>query len=332
MKALFARRQYFFRGVLPVARIAFNMRPRRGPYGGGNQWLNQLSTYLARCGYAVQFHLDERVDCVMGTHAGLGGELSFSYEDVLALKRRNTRLRCIQRINDNDVRKETKEMDMRLASANCAADFTVFVSKWLEDYHADRWFDCSRPHSVIHNGADPAIFHPIGTKPWHGGEVLRIVTHHWADNYRKGFDVYREMDEAIAQGLLKDVELWIVGRWPADIQWKCAKTFPPCAGVKLAALLRQCHAYVTASRYEPGAMHPVEGLQCGLPLLYHPETGGTVELGQRYGVEISGSLSDAVEVLRSNYSQLRTTILAEPPSGDLMCLEYRRLIQRVLSL
>ena len=35
--------------------------------------------------------------------------------------------------------------------------------------------------------------------------------------------------------------------------------------------------------HEPGAMHPVEGLQCGLPLLYDRETGGTVELGRRLG-------------------------------------------------
>ena len=69
---------WFFRKRRPVATVAFNMIPRRGPYGGGNQWLNQLSSYLKRCGYAVQFHLDEHVDCVAGTHAGLSGGLAFS--------------------------------------------------------------------------------------------------------------------------------------------------------------------------------------------------------------------------------------------------------------
>ena len=67
---------WFFRKRRPVATVAFNMIPRRGPYGGGNQWLNQLSSYLKSCGYAVQFHLDERVDCVAGTHAGLSGGLA----------------------------------------------------------------------------------------------------------------------------------------------------------------------------------------------------------------------------------------------------------------
>ena len=46
---------WFLRKGAPVATVAFNMIPRRGPYGGGNQWLNQLSAYLKSCGYAVSF-------------------------------------------------------------------------------------------------------------------------------------------------------------------------------------------------------------------------------------------------------------------------------------
>ncbi|HEU4678707.1 MAG TPA: hypothetical protein VFS35_04245, partial [Terrimicrobiaceae bacterium] len=144
---------WFLQRRRPIATVAFNMIPRRGPYGGGNQWLNQLSTSLRRCGYAVQYHLDQKVDCVAGTHAGLSGALAFSYEDVLRAKARNPRLVCIQRINDNDVRKGTTAMDNVLAEANRAADHTVFVSEWLRDYHASRWFDSAKPHSVILNGA-----------------------------------------------------------------------------------------------------------------------------------------------------------------------------------
>ena len=64
-------------------------------------------------------------------------------------------------------------MDRQLAEANRAADHTVFVSEWLRDYHAARWFDAAKPHSVIHNGADPSIFHPIGAATWRLGSPLR---------------------------------------------------------------------------------------------------------------------------------------------------------------
>ena len=233
----------------PVATVALNMRPKRGPYGGGNQWLNQLASYLKRCGYAVQFHLDKHVDCVAGTHAGLGGGLAFRYEDILRAKAKNPHLVCIQRINDNDARKATDGMDRQLAEANRAADHTVFVSEWLRDYHASRWFNTAKPHSVILNGADPSIFHPIGAAAWTPSSPLRLVTHHWSDNMSKGFDLYQDIDEAIAAGALREAELWVIGRWPSKITWQKARTFRPCVGHKLAGLLRQCHGYVTGSRY-----------------------------------------------------------------------------------
>jgi len=310
--------------------VAFNLRWRRGPFGGGNQWLGQLDPYLRRCGYETVSELRKGVDCVVGTHAGLNGGLTFSYADVLRAKEARPELQCIQRINDNDVRKGTNGMNAHLAECNRAADHTVFVSEWLRDYHAERWFDRTRPHCVIHNGADPAVFHPLGAHGWKAGEPLRVVTHHWSDNVAKGFPVYEAMDGAIADGRLRGVELWIVGRWPEGIRWRAAKTFGARAGHELAAVLRECHVAVSASRYEPGAMHPVEAMQCGLPLLYTADTGGTVELGQRFGVLMGEDFSAAIDEVRERYGALRRLVLSEAPSGDFMCAAYRRLVQSVI--
>ena len=105
-----------------------------------------------------------------------------------------------------------------------------------------------------------------------------------------------------------------------------------CNGNALANLLRQCHAYVSASRHEPGAMHPVEGVQCGLPLLYHSDSGGTVGLGERYGLCLSEDAAESMKQMRESYAASRKDVLESPPSGDLMCLEYRRLIQREIAL
>lgn len=313
-----------------VATVAMNLRPRSGPFGGGNQWAAQVLAYFRRCGYRVVYRLDERVDLVLGTHTGLDGALEFSYAEVAAMKRRNPRLRCIQRINDNDIRKGTERMDGQLAEANEAVDHTIFVSEWLRNYHAERWFDISRSHSVIHNGADPSVFHPFGAQVWKTGEPLRLVTHHWSDNPAKGFDVYEAIDAAISDGRLPGVELWIVGRWPEGIRWRTARTFPARSGHRLAEVLRECHVAVTASRYEPGAMHPVEAMQCGLPLLYTADTGGTVELGRKFGVLLGEDFPAAVESVRANYHTLRGAVLREAPSGDQMCAAYRRIVQHLV--
>jgi glycosyltransferase involved in cell wall biosynthesis len=320
-----------FLSPAPPATVAFNMLWRRGPYGGGNQWLGQVAPYLRRCGYRTASELDDRVDCVLGTHAGLRGELSIAYDEVRRAKEKNPRLRCIQRINDNDIRKGTTEMDRYLAECNLAADHTVFVSEWLRDYHAERWFDRSRPYSVIHNGADPSVFHPIGSRYWVPGEPLRLVTHHWSDNPSKGFPVYEAIDGAIASGKLPGVELWIVGRWPSGISWRAARTFPACSGHRLAAILRECHVAITASRHEPGAMHPAEAMQCGLPLLYTPDTGGTVELGRRFGVLLGEDFAESFEALRNRYADLRGLVLRDAPAGDSMCAAYRRIVQQLVS-
>jgi glycosyltransferase involved in cell wall biosynthesis len=323
--------RFLRRSPSPVATVAFNVVPRSGSWGGSNQWVKQLTEYLARTGYRVVFTLTPDVDCVLLTHNGLTGPLEFGPEEVARLKRDRPDVRCVHRINDNDLRKGTSQMDRLLADTNRVADHTVFISAWLRDYHAERWFDLARPHSVILNAADPAVFHPVGTRARAAPEPWRIVTHHWSNNWMKGFRTYQDLDARIAAGQLSDLELHVVGRWPSEIVWKTARTYPPTVGRALAAILRGCHLYATASLWEPGGMHFIEGLQCGLPLVYHVDGGGIVELGERFGVGFRDDVGTALRTAIADYPALRQRVLADMPSGDLMAIAYRRLVQRVLA-
>lgn len=313
-----------------VATVAINLPPRQGSWGGGNQWSAQVSRWLKYHGWNVRYDLKKVPDVIMMTHTGLSSGTSFGAAEVAVLKKKHPHVCCLHRINDNDIRKQSSEMDAFLAESNRVADHTVFVSKWLQDHHGSKWFDLSKPHSVITPGADLRFFHPIGTALPALGAPLRLVTHHWSDNWNKGFDVYQQIDEVIATQKTNRFELWIVGRWPKEIQWKAARTFTPKSGGKLAALLRQCHGYVSASRYEPGAMHVAEGLQCGLPLLYHRDTGGTVEQGLRYGMEIGDDIPKTLELFAQQLPELRAQLLSDPPSGSKMALEYLQLLQRMI--
>lgn len=315
----------------PIARVAISTQPVFGSWGGGNQWVLQMARYLGFCGYEVRFDLHGEVDAIFINHSGITGKLSFGLEEIIRYKEQRPCVRVIHRINDNDQRKQTTQMDALLAQFNAVADHTVFISEWLRDHHAARWFDARRPHTSILNGADPSIFHSIGSRTWRENEPFRMVTHHWSDNVMKGFPQYAALDGHIAAGDLPAVELWIIGRWPDNIVWKRARTFPPVSGTELARLLRECHAYITASLYEPGGMHFIEGLQCGLPLLYHLDGGGIVELGQKYGVGFRDDLLTAFRNLRESYPTYRERVLASPPSGDRMCLAYRQILQRLLT-
>jgi glycosyltransferase involved in cell wall biosynthesis len=314
----------------PVARVAFNMRPVPGPWGGSSVFVSQLRDVLLQRGYDVRYDLKKPTDVVFLIDPRRDSNKPFGAPEIAACKRENPQMRVIHRVNECDRRKGTDFMDSMLAEASQVADHTVFIAEWLRDYHCDRWFDTSRSHSVIYNGADPAVFHPIGQQPYDGREPFRIVTHHWSDNILKGFDVYEELDAHLVSGKLKDVEFWVVGRWPDHIKWRAAKTFPPVAGHKLATRLRECHVYLTASRWEPCGMHHVEGAQCGLPMIYHEDGGGIVEAGQRYGIGFRDDVCGAVEQMRDEYGRHRARLFANMPSGQKMCMAFADLVQDLI--
>ena len=73
-------------------------------------------------------------------------------------------------------------------------------------------------------------------------------------------------------------------------------------------------------------MHHVEGAQCGLPVLYHEDGGGIVELAARYGIGYRDDVAGAIGAMRERYPELRRRVLAEAPSGDAMCDAYERLV------
>ena len=314
-----------------VGRIAFNMRPANGPFGGSSAFVSQLSAFLRRRGFKITFSLDRKVDLVVLIDPRDDLEnLSFSLDEIRRYTKLNPQVALLHRINECDQRKSTSFMDPLLKAGNEHADYTVFISEWLRNYHSDRWFDTANPHDVIYNGADSAVFYPIGQTPPRPKESFRIVTHHWSPNVMKGFPVYVELDRLIAERKLSGVELWVIGRWPNDITWKSATTFGPMHGSKLAEKLRSCHAYVTGSLWEPCGMHHVEGAQCGLPLLYHVNGGGIVEAGEKYGIAYGDDVEHAVEEMRKHYEHYRVRLLDNIPSGERMCLEYAEVIQKLI--
>jgi glycosyltransferase involved in cell wall biosynthesis len=316
----------------PPATVAISMRSTSGPWGGSSVFVSQLRTFLRARGWRVTYRLSPEVDAIImiDPREDLQRK-AFGPAEIIAHKKKYPHVQVIHRVNECDQRKATTFMDPLLAEANAHADYTIFIAEWLLEYHAARWFDTKKPHAVIYNGAESGVFHPIGQKRWDAGEPLRIVTHHWSNNPLKGFDVYEEVDRLITAGKLPGFELWVIGRWPETIKWQSARTFPPLAGGPLAARLRECHLYLTGTKWEPCGMHHVEGAQCGLPLVYHEDGGGVVEAGLKYGIGFRDDVAGALVAARDRYPELRTQVLERMPSGERMTLAYGEIIQRLIS-
>ncbi len=316
----------------PVGTVAINMRPTAGAWGGSSVFVWQLMAALKRCGFKVTFKLkkDINVILVIDPREDLLNK-AFGMDEIIAYQRFNPKVKIIHRINECDKRKDTIFMDEALKKANDSCDYTVFISRWLQNYFANKWFDLKKPHSVIYNGASPTHFHPVQGHKYIDGKPMRIVTHHWSDNPMKGFPVYQLLDDMIADGDITGFEFWIIGRWPKEIQWRSAKAIGPKSGHNLAKLLRQCHLYITASLWEPCGMHHVEGAQCGLPLISHADGGGIVEAAEKYGLLFRDNLEKILEKARKNYSELKRKVIVNMPSGDRMASDYIRIIYQLLS-
>ncbi len=309
-----------------VGTVVFTQKPVAGPWGGSNQFVKQMEALLRNRGFDVRYDLRKKADVIVVVDPRKGPNKPLGHEEVSQYKKENPGVRVLHRVNECDLRKATDFMDPLLCSANACADYTVFISKWLRDYHAERWFDTSKPHSVIYNGADPAVFHP---RVRQGGvrDTIRLVTHHWAPAYCKGYDIYAQIDEMIADKELEGVMLRVIGRWPDDLKWRSAEALGPLHGHALAEKLRESDVYINASRWEPCGMSQVEGIQCGLPLLYHRDGGGVTDVGRECGVEFTDDLKAAIEEMRRNFDTYHDRALSLDLGGDRMCMEFARLVR-----
>lgn len=315
-----------------IATVAVSMRPVHGPWGGSSVFVHQFVNILKRYGYRLTHKLGEDVGLVVviDPRENLQAR-SFGLSELSSFKARHPKVPILHRINECDKRKDTNFMDDLLRRANQFADHTIFISSWLRDYFVERWFDAEKPHTVVYNGADPRVFHPVGGARLEAGGPVRVVTHHWSNNPMKGFAVYKQLDDMIADGEIQGFEFWVIGRWPTDIRWRSARTFPPASDHELAGLLRQCHLYLTASLWEPCGMHHVEGAQCGLPLVYHQDGGGIVEAGEKYGIGFRDDLKSALLTAEAFYPQLKNKLYKNMPSGEEMSCAYMRVVQRLLA-
>lgn len=287
---------------------------------------------MKRRGWRVQYSLSPTPDVVFVIDPRMDHpKKKFGLEELRAFRKKRPEVPILHRINECDQRKGTDFMDELLRQTSELCDHTVFIAEWLRDYFIERWFDPARPHSCIYNGADPVIYHPYGAVAPNPDRPLKIVTHHWSDNELKGFDVYEKVDHLISDGKLPGFSLRVIGRWPKSIRWRSAELIGPMTGKPLAQKLRECHIYLTASRWEPCGMHHVEGAQCGLPLVYHEEGGGIVEAGLKYGIGYRDDPSEALKQMASRLPEFRNKLFRAIPSGDRMAMDYADLCQYLVT-
>ena len=257
-------------------RICFSMNPREGiPAGGGMKFAIGLKKFLNERGHQVEFESDinNPPDLYFIFDPRF---LNYSrnwltidhvryLQDVLKIK-----TPIVHRLNDIGAPKERpanyviqmKELANRATAA-------VHVSEFVKEYYGE---EIETPSYVIHNGVDRELF----TIRDYEFDKIKLVTHHWSNNHLKGWDIYQQIDEWL--GDRDDIELNFIGNVAKNIPLKNIKVHSPTHGTDMVNLLKQSNIYLTASRYEPCGNHYIEGVACGLPLLYHTDGGGVLSM------------------------------------------------------
>ena len=311
-------------------KVAFNKNIVKGPYGGGNIVLAQIVKYLQKQGVEVCFNLDKTVDVAVIMDAR--EKTCFTFADIFKHKQRG--LKVVHRINDNGRHRENdSKRDLSIIKMDKElADKTVFISKWLQNYFEDKGLK-REDAIVIHNGADRNLFKPIDRNRLKDDSV-KIITHHWSRNMAKGYSVYEELSDFCAENS-GVASFSFLGRCPDNCMNR-AKRYGAKPYSEIPGFLQGNDVYITASRYESGGCHIVEGMACGLIPVVQRGGGGTEEYAGEYGLffdnttELEGILSE----LRYNWdffiSRKRKMMLYEY-SMEEMCKKYFKTIKLVMT-
>ena len=245
------------------------------------------------------------------------------------LQFRNPKSLVVHRINECDERMGTEHMNRLLTRANYVSDHTVFIASWLRELKLWRK---ESPFSVILNGADRTIFRPNEKFKWSQGKPLKLVTHHWGGNRKKGADIYELIDNFLDMPVWKNkLEFTYVGNVPDGCNLRNTRVLPPLSGGELAQELASHHVYVTGSINEPAGMHHIEGALCGLPIIFR-NSGALPEYCSGFGVEFQGpgDFEEALKRMYLEYDNWLKKIDNYPNTSDGMCERYAQLFSSLM--
>ncbi len=312
-------------------KIAIGFEIKNNSWGGGNQFAKSLVKEAAKNGHKITFSLkDNDIDIILLTDPrSYNSGINFgSFEILHYLFFRNKNAIVIHRINECDERKNTNYMNTFLRWSNYCADYTIFISNWLKTLNI---YQRNKESKVILNGGDREIFHENHSLSWDGISPLKIITHHWSPNLMKGFDVYKDLDELITQSEWASlIEFTYIGNLPKGFFFKKAKHLKPLSGKKLGLELSRHHVYLTASINEPAGMHHIEGLLCGLPIIYR-ESGALPEYCASFGVPFKNNkYIPALKKIMENYKLYKKKVSEYPNDSIKMSKEYLNLFDDLL--
>ena len=277
----------------------FNRRPVAGPWGGGSKVLSSIIEGCLRSGHEVYFEeelfSDKKFDLLFCFDPRPIG--SVSYNDLVTYKIENG-CRLVQRVGDLGTHGKPELFQLAKSAAN-HADTLIFPSNW-----AMQKFGLYPEKSIVVANAPLQRFYETNRQK-SNDEKVRILTHHWSDNPKKGFKNYQKLNDYCRKN--NKFIFTYIGRIPNGISFD--NHIQPLDVDGLLQELPRHDFYFTASEEEAGANHVLEAMAVGLPVFYNDAGGSIVEYcrGQGFSFQTFSDFKNLIETKFEAISKLRVS-------------------------
>lgn len=251
-------------------RIYMNFRHRRGPWGGGNQFLAALRAWLERHGHEVVTDPRERFDVALlnALMEDIDVEFVRRVAERAPVVHRKVGYRVSGLPHMRAVQEGVVHGDRLQIDFSPYLTHTVFQSAYSRDVFVAEGF--SGAATIIPNGVNESIFNlELRGRPW-----LRPRR-------------------------------------------------------RVAELLKRRHVLLQLAREETCSNALIEGINCGLPVVYL-DSGSNAELAGDYGVEYRGDFADAVARVVERYDDIVARTHDNPYRISLVAPRYERVLQEAL--
>lgn len=286
-------------------RVYINRMPIPGPWGGGSKILTAVIDELNARGHWLTNDLN-----YADAYVCFDPRENHRYADYRILRSIATLRKkpLIQRVGDLGTHGKPELTELLKSTLN-KSDLLIFPSEYAKDYFKGE-FESSKA-VVVPNGPMKCFYEHRNENLSLQSETLRIVTHHWSMNEKKGFSTYDHIDKSLNLADLK-ISMTYIGRLPENLTFRQIKHVSPMDESQLAIALPRFDVYLTASEDEAGANHVLEAAAAGLPILASFNGGSIPEYCRKFGAiygSFNPSMLDCLRDIRDHYQSYKTSVL-----------------------
>jgi len=301
-------------------KVYINRRPKKGPWGGGIKTVNKLVDALTAEGHDVTFQLVPNIDIIFCIDPR-PNEYGEWYQTFLQYKSVYQETKIVQRVGDLGTHSKP-ELTHLVKQTLDYSDFFIFPSEWAKE-----WIGFGgKNYEIVHN-CPMKIFHKHKAEDKNIEGKIKLVTHHWSMNPKKGFEFYQRLEEHIKKG--DKYEFTYIGRKPD--KYKFSNYLSPMDSESISKELPKHHIYLTASIEEAGANHVLEAMACGLPVVFHQGGGSILNYCDEYGLKFSNfeEMIKSIEQMVDNYTTHKDKVLGYTKDNTQVVESYMRIISNL---